>query len=393
MRNLIEGRSTISACMMVKNEESRLARCLDSIHNVVDEIIIVDTGSIDNTKELALKYPKVKLFEHPWENNFSLHRNQSLKYATGDFVFIIDADEEVVFNQGFDENKFREWLNNWDKFINAKNIVAGAVELNDIQKQKVVMKFNSARIFKNGEVYYDGVIHNNPVFEGEGVLCPSIRINHYGYDMTPEQTQAKYERTGGLLKARLAKNPNDVICWFYLCQMYCTRGMLEESIEAGEKYMAMRRRDIAFNHCIYFTMISNYLKTNNIEKVKTWLDEALANTTDSLDIALAQLEYGIITNKIDYVFNGGRNYINIFNIYQTNPEIKGNNFVFTFNYEILAYVVAQYSLCIIDNGLKTILSLQNILPNTSDKYTDNLLSEVTSQLSKMGITLKVGKDA
>ncbi len=82
----------LSACLMVKNEEQNIERCLKSIINVVDEIVVIDTGSTDRTMKIALSYG-ARIFEHPWENNFSLHRNQSIDHAQGEWVLIIDADE------------------------------------------------------------------------------------------------------------------------------------------------------------------------------------------------------------------------------------------------------------------------------------------------------------
>ncbi len=83
---------TISACMIVKNEEELLPGCLDSIRDWVDEIVIVDTGSTDRTVEIAESYG-AKIFHQPWEGDFSKHRNYSIELATCDWVFIIDADE------------------------------------------------------------------------------------------------------------------------------------------------------------------------------------------------------------------------------------------------------------------------------------------------------------
>ena len=80
---------TISACMIVKDEEKMLPRCLESIKDVVNEIILVDTGSKDNTIEIAKRYG-AKVFHHPWEDHFSKHRNQSIKHANSDWIFIID---------------------------------------------------------------------------------------------------------------------------------------------------------------------------------------------------------------------------------------------------------------------------------------------------------------
>ena len=84
----------ISLCMIVKDEESSLGRCLESIKDEVDDIIIVDTGSEDRTVDIARRYT-AKIYHHPWENSFSRARNQALKYAQGDWVFQLDADEEL----------------------------------------------------------------------------------------------------------------------------------------------------------------------------------------------------------------------------------------------------------------------------------------------------------
>ena len=77
--------ASISLCMIVKNEEENLPRCLDSVRDVVDEIVIVDTGSTDRTVEIAESYG-AKVFYHPWEGSFSKARNYSLKYATCDWI-------------------------------------------------------------------------------------------------------------------------------------------------------------------------------------------------------------------------------------------------------------------------------------------------------------------
>ena len=83
---------SISVCMIVKNEEKVLARCLDSIKDLVDEIIIVDTGSVDNTKKIAAEYTD-KIYDFPWIDDFSAARNFSFSLATKDYIYAADADE------------------------------------------------------------------------------------------------------------------------------------------------------------------------------------------------------------------------------------------------------------------------------------------------------------
>lgn len=89
--------------MIVKDEEQQLGRCLKSAISFVDEIIIVDTGSTDQTCEIATSYG-ARIYHHPWEGNFSKHRNQSLEYARGRWIFQLDADEELVAEDGPNSN-------------------------------------------------------------------------------------------------------------------------------------------------------------------------------------------------------------------------------------------------------------------------------------------------
>ncbi|MFR4351668.1 MAG: glycosyltransferase family 2 protein [Roseburia sp.] len=83
---------TISLCMIVKNEEAVLARCLESIADLMDEIVIIDTGSTDRTKEIAAKYTD-RIYDYNWTNDFSAARNFSFSKATMEYIYTADADE------------------------------------------------------------------------------------------------------------------------------------------------------------------------------------------------------------------------------------------------------------------------------------------------------------
>lgn len=85
----------VSLCMIVKNEESQLEQCLASVCGFVDEIIIVDTGSTDRTKELARKFTE-KLYDFEWMDDFSAARNFSYEQATMDYILWMDADEILL---------------------------------------------------------------------------------------------------------------------------------------------------------------------------------------------------------------------------------------------------------------------------------------------------------
>ena len=83
---------SISLCMIVKNEEDVLARCLDSVEGIADEIIIIDTGSTDRTKEIAYRYTN-HVYDFLWIDDFSAARNMSFSKATKDYLLWLDADD------------------------------------------------------------------------------------------------------------------------------------------------------------------------------------------------------------------------------------------------------------------------------------------------------------
>ena len=87
--------ATISLCMIVRNEEKVLARCLESVRGCVDEIIIVDTGSSDGTKEIAARFTD-KIYDFEWIDDFSAARNYSFEQATGDYLLWLDADDVLL---------------------------------------------------------------------------------------------------------------------------------------------------------------------------------------------------------------------------------------------------------------------------------------------------------
>ena len=87
-------RAKVSLTMIVNNEQENLQRCLASVEGIFDEIIVVDTGSTDRTKEIVREFG-AKLFDFPWIDDFAAARNEALSHATGDYVFWLDADDVV----------------------------------------------------------------------------------------------------------------------------------------------------------------------------------------------------------------------------------------------------------------------------------------------------------
>ena len=99
-----ENLQRLSLCMIVKNEEETLPRCLKSVCSLVDEIIIVDTGSTDLTLSVAKDFC-AQIFSFAWDDNFSSARNYSLDQASGDWILVLDADLQLF--QYLTGNKLR----------------------------------------------------------------------------------------------------------------------------------------------------------------------------------------------------------------------------------------------------------------------------------------------
>ena len=105
--------ASISLCMIAKNEEDVLERCLKSVADLVDEIIIVDTGSTDRTKEIAARFTD-KLYDLPWQDDFSAARNESFSHASMDYCMWLDADDILLEE---DRNAFRAMKDTLDPTV------------------------------------------------------------------------------------------------------------------------------------------------------------------------------------------------------------------------------------------------------------------------------------
>jgi glycosyltransferase involved in cell wall biosynthesis len=187
-------KADISACMIVKNEQEYLEKCLKSIEELVGEIIIIDTGSSDKTKDIAKRFTD-KIFDFKWTGDFSEARNFSIKKAIKKWVFVLDADE-VVAKRDF--GKIKEITENPEAdayylilrdYSNETGRIDWKSSMNDdYEESKIAAGFTEApvlRLFKNKKDYlFEGKIHEtvqNSIKKAKGrVFMTDIVIHHFG---------------------------------------------------------------------------------------------------------------------------------------------------------------------------------------------------------------------
>ncbi|WP_127836464.1 tetratricopeptide repeat-containing glycosyltransferase family 2 protein [Clostridium prolinivorans] len=211
-------KNSISLCMIVKDEEEYLPRCLKSIKDIVDEIIIVDTGSKDKTVEIAKSFG-ANVYYFKWTNNFSEARNESLKYATKDWILILDADDEVYSE---DQKNLKSLL---DSSLD-ENIIYYFQTINycgDVIDDNFTTMNLNPRLFKNNKgIHYEGEVHNQLSYPEniQHAICDFIKIHHYGYMNKVIKNKDKKNRTITLLKNQLEKNPDEPFANFNLGTEY-----------------------------------------------------------------------------------------------------------------------------------------------------------------------------
>lgn len=226
-RHLPNAQQTLSLCMIVKNEEGNIGRCLESVKGVADEIIVVDTGSTDRTVEIARGYG-ARIVTTEWRDDFSEARNLSLSYSTCDWILVLDADEAM---DQADKGVLRTLLTPSGPLAYLLNIESPVDDRRN--SHAVINAF--PRLFRNlPGVRFEGRIHEQvspSIARIGGTISPSeIRVHHTGYHGAWIDLPAKRQRNIRLLEQQLRDRPNDPSAHFHLGEVYALEGRVGEAI-------------------------------------------------------------------------------------------------------------------------------------------------------------------
>ena len=254
----------LSICMIVKNEESCLEKCLKSIKDA-DEIIILDTGSTDNTEEIAKKYTnKYITNEYKWNDNFAEAKNYAISKCTSDWILSIDADEYLE-DRGIEKIK-KAIIIAEEKQYKTLDIKMIAEKLGDVHYLP--------RLFKNNVgIKAIGAIHSYLN------ICEEIKTNiviYYGYSATHKSDPNRVLR---ILQKEIDKNPNQPRELYYLAREYYYKKDYINAIKYWEFYVikSIFLAEIA-DACLMLSYCYNAL--NYFRKAETWCLKAIKINTN-----------------------------------------------------------------------------------------------------------------
>ncbi len=218
--------STISLCMIVKDEEAVLDRCLNSVKAAMDEIVIVDTGSADRTKEIARKYTD-KIFDFSWQDDFSAARNFAFEKGQMDYLMWLDADDVLSEESGRNLLLLKERLSEKTDMV----LMPYAVSFDE--EGRVDFSYYRERIVKNHKGYlFSGRVHEVISPRGTPYYADQIIVEHRkvktGYSKRNLRIYEKMEKNGETL---------DVRALYYYGRELLFHGCYKKSAEILERFL------------------------------------------------------------------------------------------------------------------------------------------------------------
>ncbi len=293
---------SLSLCMIVKNEELFLADCLASVKELVDEMIIVDTGSSDRTVEIAERFG-AKVIPFSWIGDFSAARNLSLDQSTCEWILVLDADERLEPNQG---DTIRKLLQD-DAVAGYSFLLRHLLGAKEEGKATISPMF---KLFRNHpDIRFEGEVHEQAGLSaeraGHKLALANVFITHLGYLEEFGRTEDKLRRNLEILESQLEKEPNNPFTSFNMGECYKFLGRLQEA----EPYYLTAIKKLSkadlhrpFSANLYYSLGELYYLQREFSKGLQLLDEAIRIYPDYVNLfytkGLILLENGWLKEAI-----------------------------------------------------------------------------------------------
>ena len=282
--------ANISACVITKNEEKNIRRCLQSVKDIVNEMIVVDTGSTDTTVTIAEQLG-AKVFHYQWDDDFAIARNYALAQAKGTWVIFLDADEYIAAET---INNVRPLI---DKIHGNRKIEAVKCQMNNLEGIDGSLRSSNPtiRIFRNSPVIrYRGRIHEAVYKYGKAINPITVTtrllvIYHTGY--TNETIIEKIQRNTVILEKEVESGIVRELTYCYLSDGYWRNGEYKKAIEYAQKaikQMKALNTEIDYKPYVFLINSMTHLKIYNEEDVIANCNEAIERFPHHPEIWLFQ---------------------------------------------------------------------------------------------------------
>lgn len=265
----------LSLCMIVKNEESNLTRCLESVEDFVDEMIVMDTGSTDRTVEIAQEFG-AEVPSFPWCDNFSTARNAALKYITGDWVLVLDADE--VLNPKIIPQIRQIMTDENALVINFLRHEIGALQSPYSLVSRLFRHHPRLHFTRPYHAIIDDcaakILKEEPHWKV--VAIPTIGILHYGYQPEAIQSLDKYERARKAMEGFWREHPDDPYVCSKLGALYLQIGQAEKGLKLLKQGLKANTADIHVLYELHYSLANAYARQQKIEQAVKHYQKAIA---------------------------------------------------------------------------------------------------------------------
>jgi len=259
----------LALTMIVRNEEAHLGTCLDSVKALVDEIVVVDTGSTDGTVAMARSLG-VLVLERPWHDDFAWARNEALQAARSDWVLVMDADE-----------RFEGRPSEVRKVLRKKGVVA--LEVPILSHLVGAEHMHSAiRLFRLAPgVHFERRLHEQVLpsiartFPGGRVARAPFRLIHLGYREDEVRRKGKHERNLRLAEAEVAAHPEDAFASLNVGVEYMASGDAERAVAAFERSRALIVTPEHWHSRLYKIEAQALLALSRREEATARIDEGI----------------------------------------------------------------------------------------------------------------------
>lgn len=271
----------LSLGLIVKNEEGNLRECLEPVRSLVDEIVVVDTGSTDKTREIAQEMG-ARLIEFPWRNDFSAARNEMLQQARGDWFFWLDADDRVQPENAGKLNQLFSTLNGQN------NAYIMDVVCQPEHPTSPTNVLPQCRLFrKHPQAGWEHRIHEQilPSLErlGYPMTFTDIQIHHVGYQ-DPAMLRRKVNRDLRLLRMDYATNPQDPATLYHLGLALLKIGQVEEGLKYLQEGLRYAPGKLDWVRSLYLHITQTLVKLNRRPQALQVLDQGLTDFPDDVPL-------------------------------------------------------------------------------------------------------------